>query len=98
MQSPRNPIQKNKIPHIINFTIPGIDSESLILQLENFAISTGASCQSKQKSHVLQALNKTSKEINSSFRVSLGRFTTEEEIEIFSHKLINKVQKLNKNV
>ena len=74
---------QNRIYNTSNICFPGVNSEQLILALQNIAVSNGASCSSvtSQPSHVLKALGLSDEEALSSIRFSLGRFTTAEEIE-----------------
>jgi len=70
-------------PAILNIGIEGIDSEDLLLEMDTVALSTGAACSSilQEPSHVLRALGLSDESIASTLRLSLGRFTTEEEID-----------------
>lgn len=74
---------QNRIYNTSNICFPGVNSEKLILALQNIAVSNGSSCSSvtSQPSHVLKALGLSDEEALSSIRFSLGRFTTAEEIE-----------------
>ena len=74
---------QNNIKNIVNFGISGIDGEELALEIPDIALSTGSACGSfdQQPSHVLQTLGLSAEEISSSLRISMGRFTTEAEIE-----------------
>lgn len=74
---------QNRIYNTSNICFPGVNSEQLILALQNIAVSNGASCSSVTSlpSHVLKALGLSDEEALSSIRFSLGRFTTAEEIE-----------------
>lgn len=74
---------QNRIYNTSNICFPGVNSEQLILALQNISVSNGASCSSvtSQPSHVLKALGLSDEEALSSIRFSLGRFTTAEEIE-----------------
>jgi cysteine desulfurase len=70
-------------PGNLNFTIPGIDAKQFILSLQpRIAFSTGSACTSGiiEPSHVLKAIGLSTEEADSSFRMSVGRFTTETEI------------------
>jgi cysteine desulfurase len=81
-------------PHIINLTFQDIAAELLLAALNQFAFSTGSACNSADKqtppSHVLRAIGKTPSEINKTIRLSLGRFTTENEI----NRLIDHIEKV----
>lgn len=74
---------QNRIYNTTNICFPGVNSEKLILALQNIAVSNGSSCSSatSQPSHVLKALGLSDEDALSSIRFSLGRFTTIEEIE-----------------
>jgi cysteine sulfinate desulfinase/cysteine desulfurase-like protein len=68
-------------PHIINISIPGIDNEFFVLQLDakGVAISTKSSClRDEEESYVLKAIGAGSKH---SIRVSFGRMTTKREVK-----------------
>lgn len=87
---------RNRIYNTSNICFPGVNSEQLILALQNIAVSNGSSCSSvtSQPSHVLKALGLSDEDALSSIRFSLGRFTTAEEIE----KTIERVTALTKQL
>lgn len=64
---------KVSVPHIINFSFPGVAGESLVSSLSKVAISTGSACNSTslQPSHVLKGIGLTDDEANSAVRISL---------------------------
>lgn len=68
---------------ILNVGFDGVDSEDLLLDLNDIALSTGAACSSdvQEPSHVLRALGLSDDQINNTVRFSLGRFTTTEQID-----------------
>ncbi|MNQ19569.1 Cysteine desulfurase [compost metagenome] len=74
---------QSRIYNTSNICFPGVNSEKLILALQNIAVSNGASCSSvtSEPSHVLKALGLSDEDALSSIRFSLGRFTTAEEIK-----------------
>lgn len=75
----------NRHPGNINILIPNKDARQLILSLQpNIAFSTGSACTSgiQEPSHVLKAIGLSTNEAEQSFRMTVGRFTTEEEINI----------------
>jgi len=84
---------EDRIPGNINICLKGIDADWLTTMLPDIAIARGSACTSEtlQPSHVLRAIGLSDKDANSSIRISLGRFTTDEEISIASNKIINKV-------
>lgn len=87
-------------PHIVNFSFRGVEGEGLVLSLdqERIAASTGSACTSRAltPSHVLIAMGLSELEAHSSLRVSLGKFTTEKEINYFLKILPKVVERLRK--
>jgi cysteine desulfurase len=87
-------------PHIANFSFRGIEGEALVMTLdrEGIAASTGSACTSRAllPSHVLMAMGLEELEAHSSLRVSLGKYTTEKEINYFLKVLPKVVEKLRK--
>ena len=73
------------VPHIINVRFPGQKSDELLVQLDlaGVAISAGSACSARalEPSHVLLAMGLSDEQTRASIRFSLGRFTTEKEIE-----------------
>lgn len=88
-----NNFTQKRIPNNLNIRINGIKSENLLLQLKNIALSTGSACSNElqKESHVLKAIGLNKEEINSSFRIGIGKFNTEEEIEIIRNEIVNKI-------
>ena len=76
-----------RLPNNVNLGFRYIEGESIVLDLdmEGIATSTGSACssQSLEPSHVLTAIGLKAEEAHGSLRVSLGRFTTEEDIDYF---------------
>ncbi len=74
-----------RLPHVLNLSLPGADPELLLtaLDLEGIAASSGSACASGafRPSHVLLAMGLTPEEAGPSLRFSLGRTTTEAEVE-----------------
>jgi len=77
--------KKHKLPNIVNFTVAGLDAERAVFALDERGIyvSTGSACAANKGtgSHVLRALGLSESEQNGSIRISMGRHTTEAEIE-----------------
>jgi cysteine desulfurase len=71
------------VPHILNVSFEDVDGESLVTGLDSLAVSTGSACSSASgdPSYVLRALGRGTRLAESSLRLSLGRFTTAEEVE-----------------
>lgn len=85
-----------RLPHTTNVSFEHIDGSKLIRSLKNLAVSQGSACTSAtvEPSHVLKSLGYSDELALSSIRIGLGRFTTEEEIEI----AIETIQKDRKSV
>jgi cysteine desulfurase len=75
-----------RLPGILNITIPDASGEAMMhqLDLKGICISTGSACYSgkDEPSHVLIALGLTEQQAKSSIRISFGRYNTEEEVRI----------------
>lgn len=89
-----------RLPNNVNLGIRFIEGESIVLDLdsERIAASTGSACSSKSldPSHVLLAIGLKPQDAHGSLRVSIGRFTTEEEVDYFLKKLPPIVERLRK--
>ena len=77
----------DKLPNTLNISFEDIEGESLVMNLDmdGIAVSTGSACSegNVDPSHVLLAMGQSDKEAISSLRISIGRFTTEKEINKF---------------
>ncbi len=91
---------KNRLPNNINFRFSFIEGEALVLSLdlEGICVSTGSACSSAklQASHVLLALGLKPQEAHGSLRVSLGRFTTQAEVDYFLKTLPKVIESLRR--
>ena len=91
-----NGSREKRLPNNVNISISGVEGESLVIALDQYgiAVSTGSACSSKElkPSHVLLAIGLSPKEAHGSLRITLGRFTTEEEVDYFL-KILPKVVK-----
>jgi cysteine desulfurase len=87
-----------KVPGCFNLTIDGIDAETLLLSLNDLAFSTGAACSTFNisPSHVLLAQGLTPAQIQSTIRLSLGRYTSIEEAQYAALEIKNNIKKLYK--
>ena len=76
-----------RLPHIASLLINGVEGEAMLLQLDNkgIAVSTGSACSSGslEPSHVLLSIGCPPEIAHGSLRLSLGRFTTESDIDFF---------------
>lgn len=79
----------NVVPHILNFAFLGTFAEVLLEKMPELAMSTASACQGKgtEGSYVLRAMGYSTEEVKSSIRLSLGRFTTHEDILIVNQCL-----------
>ncbi|MEK9721322.1 MAG: aminotransferase class V-fold PLP-dependent enzyme, partial [Quisquiliibacterium sp.] len=85
-----------RVPHNLNLSFNFVEGESLIMAVKDIAVSSGSACTSAslEPSYVLRALGRSDELAHSSIRFTIGRFTTEEEVD-FAIDLINaKVGKL----
>ena len=82
-----------RVDHCLNISIPNIHTELFLKNISDIAISTGSACNSvdPEPSHVLTAMGLSRELANRSFRLSLGRFTTEKEIEVASERLVDEI-------
>ncbi len=85
-----------RLPNNLNFSFSMIDINALIGDLNDLAMSTGSACTSAsmEPSHVLTAIGRPRELAGSSLRISFGRFSTEEEIDYATDRLVNAVKKL----
>ena len=85
-----------KVSIILNVSFNFIEGESLIMALENVAVSSGSACTSAslEPSYVLKSLGLDDELAHSSLRFGLGRFTTDEEIDFAIDHVKTAVNKL----
>lgn len=80
--------QSDKIPGIINVTIPGINNEFFIKKFKDkFALSTGSACSITEPSHVLKAIGLNESEIMSTLRISISKYNNLSDIKSFVSKI-----------
>jgi cysteine desulfurase len=89
----------NRIGNTTNIGFSGIDARTLIRDMHDIAVSTRSACSSGKSgpSHVLKAIGLTDEDAYSCIRFSLGRFTTEGEIEYTIKKVTTSVHKLRRS-
>ena len=87
---------EHRIPHNLNISFNFVEGESLIMALKDLAVSSGSACTSAslEPSYVLRALGMNDELAHSSLRFSIGRFTTEEDVDIAIAKVKEAVGKL----
>jgi cysteine desulfurase len=92
--------KQSRLPNTTNIGFRNVDARTLIRDMHDIAVSTRSACSSGSTgpSHVLKAIGLTDDEAYSCIRFSLGRFTTEEEIDYTIEKVIASVRKLRKNL
>lgn len=91
---------EQRVPHNLNISFAYVEGESLIMAVKNIAVSSGSACTSAslEPSYVLRALGRNDELAHSSIRFSIGRFTTEEEVDFtidLLHKKIHKLRELS---
>ena len=74
---------ERRVPHNLNMSFNFVEGESLIMGIKGIAVSSGSACTSAslEPSYVLRALGRSDELAHSSLRMTIGRFTTEEEID-----------------
>ena len=86
----------HRVPHNLNMSFNFVEGESLIMAIKEIAVSSGSACTSAslEPSYVLRALGRSDELAHSSIRFTLGRFTTEEEVDYAIQLLSAKIGKL----
>lgn len=86
----------HRVPHNLNVSFNYVEGESLIMAIKDIAVSSGSACTSAslEPSYVLRALGRSDELAHSSIRFTIGRFTTEEDIDFTIQLLKSKVGKL----
>ncbi len=87
---------KQRVPHNLNMSFNYVEGESLIMAVKDIAVSSGSACTSAslEPSYVLRALGRSDELAHSSIRFSIGRFTTEEEVDYTIALMKSKIGKL----
>ena len=87
---------ERRVPHNLNVSFNFVEGESLIMAVKDIAVSSGSACTSAslEPSYVLRALGRSDELAHSSIRFTLGRFTTEEEIDYAVDHINAKVARL----
>jgi len=87
---------EHRVPHNLNVSFNYVEGESLIMAVKDLAVSSGSACTSAslEPSYVLRALGRSDELAHSSIRFTIGRFTTEEDIDFAIDLMKSKVHKL----
>jgi cysteine desulfurase len=87
---------ERRVPHNLNVSFNYVEGESLIMAIKDVAVSSGSACTSAslEPSYVLRALGRSDELAHSSIRFTVGRFTTEEEIDYTVDLVKRKIAKL----
>ncbi|SFM24097.1 IscS subfamily cysteine desulfurase [Marinobacter zhejiangensis] len=83
-------------PGIMNLSFDGVEAESLMLGLRDLAVSSGSACASAtlEPSYVLRGIGLSDEQAHRALRFSMGRFTTEEEVEFAASQVVDVVTRL----
>jgi cysteine desulfurase len=86
----------HRVPHNLNVSFNYVEGESLIMAIKELAVSSGSACTSAslEPSYVLRALGRNDELAHSSIRFTIGRFTTEKDIDFAVDLLKARVGKL----
>ncbi len=87
---------EHRVPHNLNMSFNFVEGESLIMGIKGLAVSSGSACTSAslEPSYVLRALGRSDELAHSSLRMTIGRFTTEQEIDYAIDTIRKNVEKL----
>ena len=91
-----NGSMEHRLPHNLNVSFAYVEGESLLMGINDVAVSSGSACTSAtlEPSYVLKALGAGDDLAHSSIRFGIGRFNTEEEIDYVGNRVIDVVKKL----
>jgi cysteine desulfurase len=91
-----NGSMERRLPHSLNISFAYVEGESLLMGINDVAVSSGSACTSAslEPSYVLKALGAGDDLAHSSIRFGLGRWTTEDEVDYVADKLITVVTRL----
>ncbi|MEC5405819.1 IscS subfamily cysteine desulfurase [Paraburkholderia sp. MPAMCS5] len=87
---------EQRVPHNLNISFNFVEGESLIMAVKDVAVSSGSACTSAslEPSYVLRALGRNDELAHSSIRFTVGRFTTEQDVDYVINLLKAKISKL----
>ncbi len=87
---------ERRVPHNLNISFNYVEGESLIMAVKDIAVSSGSACTSAslEPSYVLRAIGRNDELAHSSIRFSIGRFTTEADVDYTIELMKSKIEKL----
>ena len=88
--------EETGLPGLLNVGFEGVDGETLLLALDDVAVSSGSACTSAsvEPSYVLSALGVPEDRAHASLRFTIGRFTTAEEVDFAGRRVVEVVNRL----
>jgi cysteine desulfurase len=91
-----NGTMEHRLPHNLNMSFAYVEGESLLMGINDIAVSSGSACTSAtlEPSYVLKALGVGDDLAHTSIRFGLGRFNTQEEVDYVADRMIETVRKL----
>ena len=91
-----NGTMEHRLPHNLNMSFAYVEGESLLMGINDIAVSSGSACTSAtlEPSYVLKALGVGDDLAHTSIRFGLGRFNTEEEVDYVADRIIEVVRRL----
>lgn len=94
-----NSPEQNCLPYVLNCSVLGYRSETLLhfLEAKGIYVSSGSACSMGAKSHVLAAMGKTPAEIDSALRISFSKYSTTEQAKAFVEQIKSAVQTLRRS-
>lgn len=86
----------NRVPGIMNLSFEGVEAESLMLGLRDLAVSSGSACASAtlEPSYVLRGIGLSDEQAHRALRFSIGRYTSEEEVDFAAAQVLDVVRRL----
>lgn len=90
---------RDRLPNNLSMSFAGVDGEALLMSLGDISVSRGSACSSARKeiSHVLKALGVEDSLAQATLRFGLGRFTTEQEVDVATERTLEAVRNLRAN-
>jgi cysteine desulfurase len=91
-----NGSMEHRLPHNLNISFAYVEGESLLMGINDIAVSSGSACTSAtlEPSYILKALGAGDDLAHSSIRFGIGRFNTDEEVDYVGNKVVDVVRKL----